>query len=150
MKNILIVFLAVFALGCENGWYTGPAGFAPEDRIEEEVVTPVIDVYCENCTTDEEGNLYYEYSGHNYGIIDFYVSNVDTYTLVGWLSPHEYCVDHWGQEICEPVITSQTYSDEEGYGHQSFYINETFKGETLQLVGYLNEYNWDEIFITIK
>jgi len=69
--------------------------------------------------------------------------------LIGWTSPHEYCVDHHGTEICEPVINYQTYTDDDGYGHQNFYMNETFKGQTLQLVGYINAYNYDVIYITI-
>ena len=144
IKNIVsILIISVLAIGCEN----------PVATLQSEVPgyqpTPTLDVYCDNCTTDEEGNLYYKYNGHNYGQIDFYVE-ADMYPfLVGWTSPHEYCVDHFGTEICEPVITYQTYSDDTGFGHQNFYMNETFKGHTLQLVGYINAQIYDVIYITI-
>ena len=75
---------------------------------------------------------------------------METHTLVGWTSPQEYCVDHYGTEICEPVINYQTYSDEYGDGQQSFYMNETFVGDTLFLVGYLNEDVADAIYVIIK
>jgi hypothetical protein len=137
MKNMFtILILLVFAIGCDSP-------VAPEEQV-------VLDIYCNNCTTDEQGNLYYTYVGHKYGIIDFTVSPVSNHTLVGWTSPNEYCVDHWGQELCEPVINYQTYSDENGNGHQTFYMNELFIGQTLRLIGYLNEDIYDEIYITIK
>tara|TARA_Y100001938_G_C8089308_1_gene434080 strand:+ start:1453 stop:1893 length:441 start_codon:yes stop_codon:yes gene_type:complete len=144
IKNIVsILIISVFAIGCEN----------PVATLQSEVPgyqpTPVLDIYCDNCTTDEEGNLYYEYTGHNYGQINFYVEATMYPFLIGWTSPHEYCVDHHGTEICEPVINYQTYTDDDGYGHQNFYMNETFKGQTLQLVGYINAYNYDVIYITI-
>ena len=146
MKVMYILLLSLFCIGCDT--YSGPMGYHPDDRIEDVVDTQILDVYCDNCTIDEEGNLMYQYTGFDYGQIDFYVSNTNNYTLVGWTSPHEYCVDHWG-EICEPVINYQTYSDESGYGHQNFYMNETFKGSTLRLIGYINEDIWDEVYITI-
>ena len=140
MKNIMsIILITVFTFG-----FGGLHSELPEESDDR-----VLDVYCDNCTKDEDGNLYYEYTGYSYGQIDFYVSNVSTYTLVGWISPMEYCVDHLGTEICEPVINNQTYSDEEGYGRQNFYMNETFKGYTLKLIGYINEDIHDEIDIII-
>ena len=147
MRVMIILVISMFLIGCDT--YSGPMGYSPEDRIEEDTLTQVLDVYCGNCTIDENNNLMYQYTGYNYGQIDFYISDVNNYTLVGWTSPHEYCVDHWGTEICEPVINYQTYSDEDGYGHQNFYMNETFKGSTLRLIGYIDENNWDEIYITI-
>ena len=147
MKVMYILLLSLFCIGCDT--YSGPMGYHPDDRIEDVVDTQILDVYCDNCTIDEEGNLMYQYTGFDYGQIDFYVSNTDNHTLVGWTSPHEYCVDHWGEQICEPVINYQTYSDESGYGHQNFYMNETFKGSTLRLIGYINEDIWDEVYITI-
>ena len=54
----------------------------------------------------------YPYQGYNYGTIYYEISNVNNYTLVGWTSPDEFCVDHFGTAICEPVINYQTYSQQ--------------------------------------
>lgn len=109
----------------------------------------VLNISCSNCTTDSQGNFYYEYLGNNYGQIDFYISNVNTYTSVSWTSPQEFCIDHMGTEICDPVINNSTYSDVNGYGHQNFFIDETFIGSILQLIGHVTQDIYDEIFITI-
>jgi len=109
----------------------------------------VLIISCSNCTVDSQGTFYYEYVDNNYGQIDFYISNVNTYTLVSWTSPQEFCVYHMGIEFCDPVINYSTYSDENGYGHQNFFIDETFIGSTLQLIGHVTQDIYDEIFITI-
>ena len=153
MKNMFnLILLSVLAIGCDDAsWSTGPSSADDwnANALEQEY-TPVVDVYCDNCTTDENGNLYYEYTGHNYGTINFSVTDVEYYpTVIGWTSPHLYCVDHWGQEICEPVINYQTYSDENGNGQQNFYMNETFIGDTLKIIGYINSESYDIIDLII-
>ena len=110
----------------------------------------VLNVYWDYSTLDENGYYHYPYQGVNYGTIFFEISNVDTHTLVGWSSPDEYCVEHHNDIICEPVVTYQTYSDEYGDGQQNFYMNDTFIGDTLFLVGYINEQVWDGIYVIIK
>jgi len=127
-----------------KGAYVAPQEKVPSQSNPDINESMELELSCSNCTTDAEGNLYYEYKGYNYGQIDFYISNVENHTLVGWDSPEQYCVMHWETEICEPVIDGQTYSDENGYGHQNFYMN-----ETLRLIGFINYDVIDEIFITI-
>ena len=151
---ILITVVSMLLSSCDGlGEILCPS--CPEYVSTDNSVNPDInesmelELSCSNCTTDAEGNLYYEYKGYNYGQIDFYISNVENHTLVGWDSPEQYCVMHWETEICEPVIDGQTYSDENGYGHQNFYMNETFKGQTLNLIGFINHDIIDELTITI-
>tara|TARA_B100000029_G_scaffold479652_1_gene526925 strand:- start:413 stop:1456 length:1044 start_codon:yes stop_codon:yes gene_type:complete len=109
-----------------------------------------LDVYWDPEKLDKNGYYHYPYQGYNYGTINFSISNVDNYTLVGWDSPDQYCVMHWGTEICESVIDGQTYSDQNGYGQQNFYMNETFIGDTLRLIGFINYNIIDEIYVIIK
>ena len=139
MNKLFPIVLALLFFGCDENIIAN-----------EEEPTPILDVYCDNCEEDENGNLYYPFTGFNYGQIDFYVSNIVTYpVLVGWTSPNEFCIDHLGTEICEPVINYQTYSDDEGYGHQNFYMNQNFIGQELRLIGFINSENYDEIYVTI-
>ena len=81
MKFMIILLISIFLIGCDT--YSGPMGYHPDDRIDEEISTQVLDVFCDNCTIDENGNLMYQYVGHNYGQIDFYISDVNNHTLVG-------------------------------------------------------------------
>ena len=143
MKNIIVLIMSVFLVGCENDGNFGI--MEPHTDIDDRV----LDVFCSNCTTDESGNLYYPYTGYNYGTINFTIENVDTYTIVAWTSPHEYCVEWHNDLLCEPVINYQVYSDEEGNGNQNFYMNDTFIGETLRLIGFINQEVYDEIYVTI-
>ena len=56
--------------------------------------------------------------------------------LVAWTSPDEFCVWWFNDYICQPVINYSTYSREDGTGQQNFYMNETFIGDTLELIGW--------------
>jgi hypothetical protein len=152
MNKIIILIATLLMTGCDVGSIlcsscdvTTLQGELPQEDDDR-----VLNVYWDYSTLDENGYYHYPYQGHNYGTIYFEISNVETHTLVGWTSPQEYCVDHYGTEICEPVINYQTYSDEYGDGQQSFYMNETFVGDTLFLVGYLNENVADAIYVIIK
>jgi len=141
MNKLFFILLTLLFFGCDENFF---------NHEEEEEPIPVLDVYCDNCEEDDNGDLYYPFTGFNYGQIDFHVSDASAYpVLVGWTSPNEFCIDHFGIEICEPVINYQTYSDELGYGHQNFYMNETFIGQELRLIGFINENIYDEIYVTI-
>ena len=110
----------------------------------------ILDVYWDAEKLDDNGYYHYPYQGYNYGTIYFSISNVKNYTLVDWTSTEQYCIKMWNKEICEPVIDGQTYSDQEGNGRQNFYMNNTFIGDTLRLIGFINDDIFDEIYVIIK
>ena len=43
--------------------------------------------------------------------------------------------------IWTPVVNSSTYSDDDGTGHQMVYVNPTLIGDTLNIIGLINENN---------
>ena len=83
----------------------------------------------------------------NYGSIYF---DTEPMSLVAWTSPDEFCIQFFEELICEPVINYQTYAREDGTGQQNFYMNSESIGDTLTLIGYLNEDIVDEIRVIIK
>ena len=136
LKNIISLFLLMLiTIGCDDNT------MGPEYN---DIGT--IEIYS---TTEQDKNGYYHYpySGFNYGSIYFITEPT---TLVGWNSPDEFCIEFFNELICEPVINYQTYSDENGNGQQNFYMNETFVGDTLTLIGYLNSEIYDVIEVIIK
>ena len=139
MKSlILILFLPLLLFSFDN-------------TIESEVKdNRVLSLYWDSEKLDDNGYYHYPYQGYNYGTIYFSISNVKNHTLVGWDSPDQYCIKMWNEEMCEPVIDGQTYSDQEGNGRQHFYMNNTFIGDTLRLIGFINYDIIDEIYVIIK
>ena len=125
MKFILSILLLL--IGCDES---------------NSIVSPYSDSTLEIFSTtyqDDYGFYHYQYTGEEYyGSIYF---QTEPLMLVNWTSPNEFCIQHFNELICENVISGQTYSDENGSGQQNFYMNETFIGDTLTLIGFLsNEY----------
>ena len=133
-RIILSVILIFFTIGCEDNI------MAP--NVEDKF----LDVYS-TTQLDKNGYYHYPYTGYNYGSIYFETTPM---TLVGWTSPYEFCIQFFEELICEPVINYQTYAKEDGTGQQNFYMNSESIGDTLTLIGYLNEDIVDEIRVIIK
>ena len=124
IKNIIsVALISVLFIGCDVINPLAPVDTLQSDLPQEED-NRVLNVYWDYETLDANGYYHYPYQGYNYGTIYYEISNVNNYTLVGWTSPDEFCVDHFGTVICEPVINYQTYSDEYGDGQQNFYMND--------------------------
>ena len=51
--------------------------------------------------------------------------------------------------VCYRNKDNHDKTDEEGNGNQNFYMNDTFVGQTLRLIGFINEEVYDEIYVTI-
>jgi len=134
LKKIIISLITLIFIGCENNTM-GP-------NTDEEF----LDVYSTE-QIDKNGFYHYSYTGHNYGSIYFETTPM---TLVGWTSPDEFCIEFFEELICEPVINYQTYAREDGTGQQNFYMNSESIGDTLTLIGYLNEDIVNEIKVIIK
>ena len=135
-KIIGYIILILFCISCGES----PTGYNDNDSVIP------IDVYS-IAETDRNDYYLYPYIGYNYGSIYFITEPL---TLVHWDSPDEYCYIWWGEEISEPVIDFSTYSDGgDGTGQQNFYMNETFIGDTLKIIGYINSESYDIIDLII-
>ena len=139
VRSFVSLWLVLFLVGCDDS-----NSFMGPDIVD--YGTRTLELYSTS-EQDKNGYYHYKYEGFNYGSIYF---TTEPTTLVGWTSPDEFCIWHFNDYICEPVINYQTYSDEEGNGQQNFYINENAIGDTLTLIGFLNSDIYDEINVIIK
>ena len=134
LKKGIFSLIILLMVGCENNT------MGPEMDDRSLVIYSTTEL-------DKNGYYHYPYSGYNYGSIYFQTTPT---TLVGWTSPDEFCIQFFEELICEPVINFQTYSREDGTGQQNFYMSEEFVGDTLNLIGYLDNDIVSEIKIIIK
>ena len=120
--------------------------------------TPILDIYdiykqLTPLTQDTNGYYHFPYnpsgtSDSDYGTVKYF-TEVPT-TLVSWTSPDEFCIDHLGTEICEPIICCSTYSGTDGYGQQLFYVSPDSIGDTLNIYGNVSEVIVDSVFVIIE
>ena len=69
---------------------------------------------------------------------------------VYWNSPDMFYVVMFNDTIWTEVVNYSTYSDEDGIGHQLVYVNSTLIGDTLNIIGKINENIDKEILIKIE
>jgi len=75
---------------------------------------------------------------------------------VYWTSPDAfYTIQFVGSTdtIWTPVVNFSTYSDDDGTGHQMVYVNSTLIGDTLNIIGKINEVSYEtykEILVKIE
>ena len=103
-------------------------------------VLDIYDVWKQNTDLEPDINGYYNFeyvptgqSDSDYGTLKY--NTTIGVTRVYWESPDSFWVYHMGQWFGEPIINNSTYSSDEGFGQQLFYIDETFIGDTLSLYG---------------
>jgi len=61
---------------------------------------------------------------------------------VYWGSPDAFYTIMWegsNDTTWTPVVSYSTYSDDDGIGHQMVYVNPTLIGDTLNIIGLINE-----------
>jgi len=61
------------------------------------------------------------------------------HTRVFWTSPDSFTVYHWGETITEPIVNYSTYSSSDSTGQQIIYLYQEFIGDTLTIIGYVDE-----------
>ena len=134
LKKGIFSLIILLMVGCENNT------MGPEMDDRSLVIYSTTEL-------DKNGYYHYPYTGFNYGSIYF---ETEPMSLVGWTSPDEFCIQFFEELICEPVINYQTYAREDGTGQQNFYMSEEFIGDTLNLIGYLDNEIIKEIKVIIK
>ena len=64
-------------------------------------------------------------------------------TRVFWTSTDSFCVYFMYNIFCEPIVDYSTYSNgEDGRGRKLVYLQREFIGDTLEVLGYIDENNY--------
>lgn len=146
--NFFFIFFLIM-IGCEE------LGWSEDDIYEELNSLDLYDIWKQNTDLEEDENGYFHFPFQPTGISDSDYGTVKYFTelpitRVFWDSPDEFCIDNFGNEICEPIICCSTYSGSDGYGQQLFYIDETHISDTLTIYGYISENLIDSIFVIVE
>ena len=113
------------------------------------------DIWKQSDPLEKDSNGYYHFlysptgiSESDYGTVK-YITEIPV-TRVFWSSPDSFYIYHINQWIGEPIINFSTYSDEDGFGNQLFYIHSNFIGDTLRIYGEINSNLSDSVFVIIE
>ena len=133
IKNIIsYIFIYIFIVGCESNSLSPDLTF--------------LDIYLDN-NKDENGYYHIEYTGTPYHS-DFYQKTPNR--RVVWGSEDTFSTDWMFNTFEEPIINNSTYSDDWGNGQQLFYLNGDAVGDTMLIVGYVNQIAWDYLYFIIE
>ena len=67
-------------------------------------------------------------------------------TRVFWYSYDYYTMIYWGREYHYPIVQNSTYSSgEDGSGKKLVYLSKYSVGDTLEVMGYIDENNYKTI-----
>ena len=146
MKFLLITF--IFIAGCDY----------ISDSDDNQILNSldIYDIWKQNTPLEQDSSGYYHYDypddvGNNpsdYGSVKYF-TEIPT-TRVFWNSPDSFWVYFQGQWIGEPIINNSTYSGDDGYGTQLFYVYPLFFGDTLSIYGSISDSIFDSVFVIIE
>ena len=72
-------------------------------------------------------------------------------TRVFWTSTDTFCVEFMFNVFCEPIVNYSTYSNGvDGRGKQLVYLYRDFIGDTLEVMGYIDENNYRTIEVIVE
>ncbi len=72
-------------------------------------------------------------------------------TRVFWYSLDTFCVDFMYQIFCYGIVDYSTYSNgEDGRGKKLVYLSKDFIGDTLEVMGYINENSYRTIEFIVE
>jgi len=115
----------------------------------------IYDVLKQNDSLDQDSSGYYHFlynptgiSQSDYGTVK-YTTELPI-TRVFWESPDSFFIYHMNDWFGEPIINNSTYSGDDGYGQQLFYIYSDFIGDTLTIYGYISSVIIDSVFIIVE
>ena len=130
MKFILIV-LTLLLVGCDN-------------PLEPEFTFLSIHLDSEK---DSNGYYHIDYNGTTYEHV-YYQTTPNQ--RVQWGSEDTFSIDWMFNTYEEPIINYSTYADELGSGQQLFYLDSEAIGDTMMIVGYINELTWDYLYFILE
>ena len=127
-RNLGSLLVIISYIGC-----TEP--YTPTSIIEEEE-TP-LHLYMHNDLDD--GYYRFDYPNGNessYTAVEYITEPI---TRVFWYSEDTFTFIYWGREMTYPIINNSTYSGADGNGRQLIYLYEDFIGDTLSVVGCIDD-----------
>jgi hypothetical protein len=130
MKLILCIIILLF-VGCDN-------------PLEPEITFLNIQLDSER---DSNGYYHIDYNGTTYEHV-YYQTTPNQ--RVHWGSEDTFNIDWMFNTYEEPIINYSTYSNEWGSGQQLFYLNSEAIGDTMMIVGYINEIAWDYLYFILE
>ena len=130
MKFILIV-LTLLLVGCDNP-------FEPEITF--------LNIHLDS-EKDSNGYYHIDYNGTTYEHVHYQTTpNQRVY----WGSEDTFSIDWMFNTYEEPIINYSTYADDWGSGQQLFYLDSEAVGDTMMIVGYINELTWDYLYFILE
>ena len=130
MKFILIV-LTLLLVGCDNP-------FEPEITF--------LNIHLDS-EKDSNGYYHIDYNGTTYKHV-YYQTTPNQ--RVHWGSEDTFSIDWMFNTYEEPIINYSTYADDYGSGQQLFYLDSEAVGDTMMIVGYINEIAWDYLYFILE
>tara|TARA_R100000152_G_C6639723_1_gene84720 strand:- start:65 stop:475 length:411 start_codon:yes stop_codon:yes gene_type:complete len=135
IRNIIsYIFIYIFLVGCDT------------DILGPESDFTFLDIYLESYQ-DSNGYYHIDYTGTSYHRVKY---NTTPERRVFWGTEDTFTVEWMFNTYEEPIINYSTYSDQYGEGQQLFYLNQEAIGDTMMIVGYINEYTWDYLYFILE
>ena len=136
IKYTFVIFIYMLLCGCSEGG----------NPLTPEIEFSFLNIHSES-NLDENGYYHLEYDGYNYDKV-FYETLPEE--RVFWGSPNDFDVEWMGETFTTPIINYSTYADNFGEGQQMFYVSQDMVGDTLLIIGYVNQLVWDEVLIILE
>ena len=134
------LLMLVILVGCGNSQdNTKP--------VEPQETTPLI---LSMNLPKEDGYYIFDYPTnrpHTYTSVEY---DTEPITRVFWTSPDSFTIVHQGFPITEPIINYSTYSRDDGSGKQMIYLYEPFIGDTLQVIGCVDNDNCKSVSFIVE
>jgi hypothetical protein len=131
IKYLLLILLSV--IGC-NDILINSTEDVGDDKSP--LYLYMKDTIQDNRELDENGYWKVKYMGYNYTDV-LYQTN--PYTRVYWDTPDSFYVSYQNRIFSTPIINNSTFSRKDGSGKQMIYIDEGFIGDTLMVIGCLDD-----------
>jgi len=148
MKNLLLFTLFLFS--CNDNPFEGENCCSDSPNNLD-----IYDVWKQNDSLSKDSNGYYHFgynpvgmSNSDYGAVKYLTEQ--PLTKVFWASPDSFFVYYMDQWFGDPIINYSTYSGDNGYGQQLFYVYPPFVGDTLTIYGYIDSIIIDTVFVIVE
>lgn len=114
---------------------------------EREPYRAPLDVYMKY-PLDKKGYYRVPYNGFNY--IQVFAQS-DGLQRIFWASSDSFTIVHMGMEFHTAIASYSTYTNEyTGETRQNVYVNPSFVGDTLSVIGYISEDNYDYVVFIME
>ena len=135
IKNLIVyIFIYILIVSCESNILT--------ENIEFTFLNIELD-----SQVDQNGYYHIDYDGTSYGHV-YYQTTPDQ--RVFWGSEDTFTIDWMFNTYEEPIINYSTYADNYGSGQQLFFLDSEAVGDTMMIVGYINELTWDYLYFILE